>query len=173
MKVTKANDQMTPAMNRLEAQLRRRYPSAAAAMRALGLDEKTIDEVIKENKQMKALQRRARDEEQDPGGWTAEELIDAVTEANLSMPSDEQFEFAVALRKCLDNGFAKDKERRRALDNPPSFPGRPNPGGERDPLDREGEDRRHRLGADARPHGFDERFPGVRDRVLPNQGGRW
>jgi hypothetical protein len=47
--------------------------------------------------------------------------------------------------------------RRMGRDEPPAFPGRPNPGGSMNPL--EGEDRRRSLAHDAAPNSFESMFP--------------
>lgn len=66
---------------------------------------------------------------------------------------------------------ARDGRARRARDNPPAFEGRPNPGGELDPLARrEGEDRRRMAGDMAYDNNnsleaFHRRFPTLRGRV--------
>jgi hypothetical protein len=162
--------------------LRKRFGSPRNMLRSLGMDGRTIDELTKpeetdmpyDNRRRTGADRRrlrAQDANEDPVEYVA---------ALMSEMSPEELG---ELKEMIGSG-----DRRRASDQPPPFPGRPNPGGtmepEEDPLKRwrqPGEDRRHaadrrrfahdsasgsRAAQDAK-YDFERRFPSAaRIRVM-------
>ena len=162
----------------IQTALRKHFGTPRNAARALGLDERIVDDISTsteyetmpyphrragDTSRIRSLgadrrRLRAQDEGEDPVEYLRE-LIQGLD------PEDAQ-----ALIQSLGG------DRRLGRDQPPPFPGRPNPGGEMDPLARwrePGETRQH--AADRRRYahdeasdrhgygrkGFLERFPGA------------
>jgi hypothetical protein len=108
------------AVDRLEMALLRKHGTPANALRALGFDSNTIREIIEEEKTMITRRRLARDEE--PGGFTAEELLDDLHKDVRDLPPEQHAEFLDGLAELVDGGSveqwaAQDRRGRRARDD--------------------------------------------------------
>jgi hypothetical protein len=140
--------------HRLVAALYRRYGTGKNMLLQLGFDESSAAEYIdslKENAMPSHDRRRTtadRRRAARDGGQMGEESPVETVIALLSEMSDEE---KAEVIEALGGG-----DRRRARDQPPPFPGRPNTGGELDPLDKyrqPGETRQH--AQDRRRHAYD------------------
>jgi hypothetical protein len=166
--------------HQLVAALHRRYGNAKNMLLQLGFDEQSASEYIdswKETDMPNYDRRRTPAGRRATDGRRARDMlgdmspIDAIESLMSELEPEEQEEL-------LDR-LGSDR-RRLGRDQPPPFPGRPNPGGGMDPLDnmgttyrteRQAADRARRQGRhahDAMPLGyreqreFDERFPSAK-----------
>jgi hypothetical protein len=180
----------------LDSALRRKFGRTGprGALRAMGFDARTTDEILEENDMPSHDRRRARDAD-DPiiDAESAMALIEQVCE---DLPEPEQEELCDMLEERLlrdEPGTAQDRKRRRAQDRraapgrvggrlgkdePEPFPGRPNPGGWQDPLSAAAQDRvasRRALRGAMDSSGvksFDELFPGAKRTNIASGTGR-
>jgi hypothetical protein len=94
-------------------ELKRRFKSPVEALKALGLDEKTIKTLAMDEKMPE----------------TAEELLSKLREMVVNLPPDEHDALVDGLREIVDSGdpaqWANSTGEDEPTDQPPIFPGRP------------------------------------------------
>jgi hypothetical protein len=159
-------------MNKLIEELKRRFGTPENVLRRLGLDSQLLkeDEMDGRGTRSRAPARVGHDE--DEPMRTAGELIDAISAALHDLPVDEHEELLDFFRELADSGDLEQwaagtvgDRTRQARDNPPPFPGRPNPGGEMDPM--EARDRRRRQAEDRAALAFDRAHGGTVEGLPP------